>query len=174
MTGDSKERYGSVSRIFHWGMAVLILWQVMKFFDRLAEGEHWVGQTLVPWHVSIGSLLLLLVIFRIIWAGTQRHHRPVQDPSTVTMVRLGHFLLYAAMVLMPITGMMILVGNGYGWAPFGIQLIAEGPEIAWMANVGGTLHSPIAWILLVMIIGHVGIALLHHFVKKDGVLRRMI
>lgn len=36
-----------------------------------------------------------------------------------------------------------------------------------------SLHSPIAWFLLVMIVGHVGIALLHHFVKKDGVLQRM-
>ncbi|MCO5786998.1 cytochrome b [Pseudomonas sp. G11-1] len=173
MKGDTQERYGSISRFFHWGMGLLIIWQLLKFFDRISEGEHWVGQTLVPWHISIGSLLLVLVVLRLIWAGKQKNNRPVQDPATALLVKVGHGLLYAGMLLMPITGLLYMIGNGYGWAPFGIQLIARGDEIPWMASIG-SLHSPIAWLLLIMIVGHVGIALLHHFVKKDGVLRRMI
>jgi len=146
----------------------------MKFFDRVSDGEHWVGQTLVPWHVSIGSVLLLLIVLRIAWAAAQRHNRPVQDPATAMLVKIGHFLLYAAMLLMPITGLMILIGNGYGWSPFGMQLVSKAEEISWMANIGGTLHSPIAWLLLIMVIGHVAIALFHRFVKKDDVLQRML
>jgi len=173
VTHDSNERYGSISRIFHWGMALLIGWQVLKFFDRIADGEHWVGQTLVPWHISIGSLLLLIVVLRIIWAAKQKNNRPVQDPATAKLVAIGHFLLYAAMVLMPATGMMIMVGAGYGLEVFGMQLIAGGgAEIPWMASLD-SLHSPIAWLLLIMIVGHIGIALVHHFIKKDNVLRRM-
>jgi len=173
MKGDTQERYGSISRFFHWGMGLLIIWQLLKFFDRISEGEHWVGQTLVPWHISIGSLLLVLVVLRLIWAAKQKNNRPVQDPATALLVKVGHGLLYAGMLLMPITGLLYMIGNGYGWAPFGIQLIARGDEIPWMASIG-SLHSPIAWLLLIMIVGHVGIALLHHFVKKDGVLRRMV
>ncbi len=37
----------------------------------------------------------------------------------------------------------------------------------------GSLHSPIAWSLLILVVGHVGMALVHHFIKKDGVLQRM-
>ena len=59
------------------------------------------------------------------------------------------------------------------WSPFGLQIVAVGPEIPWMAAVG-SLHSPIAWVLLIMILAHIAIALFHHFVKKDGVLRRML
>ena len=81
MTNDSPTRYGSVSRLLHWGMAALIGWQMLKFFDRIDDGEHWVGQTLVPWHVSIGTVLLVLVVLRIVWAAGQRAQRPVQDPS---------------------------------------------------------------------------------------------
>lgn len=44
---DSKERYGSITRIFHWGMALLIIWQFMKFFDRINDGEHWIGENIV-------------------------------------------------------------------------------------------------------------------------------
>ena len=173
MITDNKTRYGSISRLFHWVMAFFIGWQLLKFFDRISDGEHWVGQTLVPWHGGIGALLLLLVVLRIIWAATQKNRRPQQDPATATLVRIGHFLLYAAMLLMPVTGAWILVGKGYGLRPFGIELVARGPEIPWMAAAGGTLHSPLAWLLLIMIVGHIGVALFHHFVKKDGVLRRM-
>lgn len=173
MVGDSKERYGSVSRIFHWGMAVLIGWQLLKLFDRIDDGEHWVGQTLVSWHLAIGTLLLLLIILRILWAVSQKNNRPIQNPATAFLVKIGHFLLYACMALMPITGALYMVGNGYGWKAFGIQLAAAGDEIPWMISLG-QLHSPIAWILLIMIVGHIGIALIHRFVKKDDVLQRML
>jgi cytochrome b561 len=172
MKNDSKDRYGSISRIFHWGMAALIGWQLLKLFDRINDGEHWVGQTLVPWHISIGTLLLVVVVLRIIWAVSQKDNRPEQSPATAVFVKIGHFLLYAAMALMPITGILTMIGNGYGLTAFGIELAAKGDEIAWMASLGG-LHSPIAWLLLVMIVGHVCIALVHQFVKKDDVLRRM-
>lgn len=171
---DTRERYGVITRLFHWVMAVLVVWQGLKFFDRINDGEHWVGQTLVSFHGKIGSLILFLVILRIIWAYTQRNNRPIQDPATVLLVKLGHFVLYACMILMPITGVMFLVGLGYGWNFFGLQLISAGPKIPWMASFAGSVHSPLAWIFLIMVIGHVGMALFHHFVKKDGVMKRMM
>lgn len=173
MIDDSKQRYGSISRIFHWGMGLLLIWQILKFFDRINDGEHWVGQTLVPWHVSIGTVLLVLVVLRLLWVAKQRGNRPAQDPSTVVLVRLGHGLLYACMVFMPITGVLTMIGNGYGLTAFGVQLAAKGAEIPWMATLG-SLHSPTAWVFLALILGHVAIALYHGLVKKDGVLQRML
>ena len=173
MKNDSKERYGSISRIFHWGMALLLGWQLLKMFDRINDGEHWVGQTLVPWHVSIGTLLLLLIVLRIVWALKQSGNRPEQNPATVLLVRAGHFLLYAGMLLMPLTGIAIMLGNGYGLKAFGMQLVARGIEYPWLAGLGN-LHVPLAWTLLVLTIGHIVIALFHQFVKKDDTLRRMI
>lgn len=172
MINDSKERYGAVTRFFHWSMAVLVLWQLLKFFDRINDGEHWVGQTLVPWHISIGSLMLLIVIFRLIWAAKGKGNRPVQE-SNAALVKLGHGLLYAALVLMPVTGISYMVGNGYGWSAFETELIGKGGEISWLATFG-SLHSYIAWALLFLVAGHIGMALIHHFVKKDGTLKRML
>lgn len=172
MKNDNAARYGSITRIFHWGMTVLIGWQMLKFFDRIADGEHWVGQTLVPWHISIGSLLLLLIAARLVWVARQRV-RPAQDPATAFLVKAGHGLLYAGMALMPVTGILTMVGGGYGWTAFGVEIVAPGAEIPLAASIG-SLHSPIAWLLLILVVGHIGMALLHHFVKKDHVLRRMI
>lgn len=172
---DSRQRYGTITRLFHWVMVVLIVWQGLKFFNRINDGEHWVGETLVSWHTSIGSLILLLGILRILWAITQRHNRPLQDPALAIFVKLGHAALYACMVLMPMTGAMFLIGNGYGWKPFGIELVAGGGDkIPWMASLGKAIHSPLAWLFLLLIIGHIFMAFFHHFVKKDGVLKRMM
>lgn len=168
---DTPQRYGTLSRLLHWGMALLIGWQLLKMFDRINDGEHWVGQTLVPWHVSIGALIMLLVIIRLVWAIKQKDNRPRSEP--VALVKAGHGLLYLGMLVMPITGVMYLVGKGYGLKVFGMQLIARGDGVEWMASLG-SLHSPIAWLLLLLIAGHVGMALLHHFVKKDDTLKRML
>lgn len=174
MTNDTQERYGVITRLLHWGMAFFVLWQGLKFFDRIGDGEHWVGETLVSWHVSIGALLLVLVILRLIWTAKQKENRPVNDPAVDMLSKLGHRLMYVLLVLMPITGMLYVVGNGFPLSAFGVQLVAaRGTETGWMLSLGA-LHSPMAWILLVMVIGHVGMALIHHFVKKDGVLQRML
>lgn len=68
------------------------------------------------------------------------------------------------------------LGSGYGLDPFGIELIAgreEGDTIGWMVALG-KLHVPLAWSLLILVVGHAGMALLHQFVKKDGVMQRML
>ena len=176
MSRDTKERYGLVSRLFHWGIALLVGWQLLKIFDRIDDGEHWVGQALVPYHISIGVLILVFAVFRILWALSQRNNRPEAPPPPFMafLARAGHFLLYAALLLMPLTGIAIMIGNGYGLTAFGVQLVAPGAKIAWLAELGGTLHSPVAWLLVAMIAGHVVMALWHHFVRRDDILRRML
>jgi cytochrome b561 len=107
----------------------------------------------------------------ILWAAKQSV-RPAHNPATVLLVRAGHSLLFAGMVLMPPTGISAMIGGGYGWSAFGMQIVPQGPEIPWMATLG-SLHSPIAWTLLFLIAGHIGITLVHRFVWRDDVLKRM-
>lgn len=75
---------------------------------------------------------------------------------------------------MPLSGIAVLVGNGYGLTVFGLDLLAGGGEVPWLAALGGAVHSPLAWLLVLMVLGHAGMALVHHFIRKDGVLRRML
>ena len=175
MKPDTPARYGTLSRLLHWGMALLVVWQALKIFDRIGEGEHWVGQTLVPWHVSVGVLVLLLALPRIAWAIRNRENRPPAPPAALGfLARAGHIALYAALLLMPLTGIAIMLGNGYGLSAFGLELVPAGDGIPWLADLGGALHSPLAWLLIAMVIGHAGMALVHQFVWKDGLLRRML
>ena len=88
-------------------------------------------------------------------------------------MRIGHGLLYLGMILMPLTGLAVMLGGGYGVKAFGFMLIPKSEGIE-LAKTIGSLHSPISWAFTILIIGHVGIALRHHFVKKDDTLRRML
>lgn len=170
---DSAHRYGGITRLLHWVMALLIGLQFLKLGDRINDGEHWIGQTIVPWHISFGSLLLVLIVLRLLWAVGQRQQRPRHVGPTALLVKVGHGLLYASMLLMPVTGILLMLGKGYGLKVFGQQLVAKtGTETGWMASLG-ELHSPLAWLLLVLVVGHIGAALFHHFVKKDDTLKRM-
>lgn len=176
MKQDSPQRYGTVSRILHWAVAVLVVWQALKIFDRINDGEHWVGQTLVPWHISIGVLVLVLMIPRIAWALRNQGNRPPAPPPPALglLAKAGHMALYGALLLMPLSGIAIMVGNGYGLTVFGLELVSGGNEVPWLAAFGGTVHSPLAWLLVFMVLGHAAMALVHHFIKRDGVLRRML
>lgn len=172
MIADNTERYGLVSRTFHWLVAFLALWQFLKLGDRIGEGEHWVGETLVPWHVSIGTVILLLMLLRTGWALSQASQRPPHLPPFAGLAKAAHILMYVLLLLLPVTGTLYVVGGGHGLKSFGVVLIAEGDKIPWMEWVGD-LHGPIAWALLALIIGHILMALHHHFARGDGTLRRM-
>src|SRR5690606_28233949 len=116
-----------------WTIAVLVAWQALKLFDRIDDGEHWVGQTLVPWHISVGVLILVLMVPRIAWALRNLRNRPSAPPPPLLafLASAGHLAVYAALLLMPLTGIAIMLGNGYGLSVFGLELVAAGPKIPW-------------------------------------------
>lgn len=167
-------RYDGFTRLLHWLMSLLILLQFAKFFDRINDGEHWLGETVVgPTHISFGLVLLLLIVIRIAWLWRTRGMRPAYVGRTAPLAKLGHFLLYFAMLLMPLLGICYMIGKGYGLTFFGTRLVQKGPEIDWAIAIG-SLHSPLAWSLLILVLGHTAAAFYHHFVERDGSMHRII
>lgn len=171
---DTHQHYGFITRCFHWTITVLVIWQFLKLGNRISDGEHWIGQVLVPWHISIGILLLVLGILRVYWAVKQRQRRPRHVGPEAPLVKGGHFLLHLVTVLLAITGILFMVGNGYKLVFFGVELIAKSEtKVDWMISVGN-LHSPLAWLLLALVAGHIVAALYHHFVVRDDTMGRML
>jgi len=174
MVDGSVQRYDGMIRFLHWTMAILIAAQFLKLGDRIDDGEHWIGQTIVPWHISVGTLLLVLILVRVLWAVAQREQRPQHVGPTAVLVKGGHFLLYACMVLMPIAGILLMLGGGYGLEVFGVELAPQTDvETGWMIALG-SLHSPLAWLFVVLVLGHVAAALFHHFVQRDDTMKRIM
>lgn len=170
---DNYERYGRVSRILHWGMALLLLWQFLSaashfFFDDTAiEAFFW------PTHKPMGLLLFVLIIIRIIWALMNVSNRP---PSINWLARLGHITLYVLMLAIPSLGLLRQYGSGRSFEVFGIQVFSgfEGEKIQWTLDLGGLLHGELGWLLLALAIGHIFMSYWHKKSKTtNNVMPRM-
>ena len=157
---DNQQRYGRVSRLFHWGLALLLTWQFASAVARVLIEDTAVEQFLWSTHRPLGTLILLLIVLRVIWALTQRKHRP---PAVHKLALTGHIVLYTLTFLVPLIALIRQYGSGRAFEPFGIPLFSgfEGDRIEWMLSLGGALHGELGWLLLVLTLGHVGMALFH-------------
>ena len=85
--------------------------------------------------------------------------------------KAGHFLLYAVLIVMPLSGMLA------GKRPLDLfWLVQIGPldlPEAFKAFAGGT-HVTVQYLLFALILGHAAAAIWHHRVQKDDVLRAML
>ncbi len=90
MLHDNNQRYGTITRFFHWLVAVLVLQQFFKFADRINEGEHWLGDTFGPWHVSIGAIMLIITVARLFWRIKQNPQRPINPGIDGVIAKLVH------------------------------------------------------------------------------------
>mgnify|MGYP000740034123 CR=1 FL=1 len=166
MSSDNATRYGTVSRFFHLGMAVLLLWQFLSaashyfFEDTAIEAFFW------PTHKAMGVLLLTLVVLRLLWALANLSRRP---PAINLLSKLGHIALYLLVLTVPILALIRQYGSGRAFEPFGIPLFAgfEGEKIQWMLDLGSDLHGELGWVLLLLIVGHMLMAWRHRNTDKD-------
>lgn len=102
-------RYTSVAIILHWLIAALILFNfaVGYFMEGLPLPFRF---TVVFLHISSGITVLALTVMRVIWRLT---HEPPSYSARMKawerhLAHAVHVFLYAAMVLMPLTGWAII------------------------------------------------------------------
>lgn len=172
---DTDEVYGKVTRLLHWGIAALMLWQFTGMGLKLALGRHPLVAFFVGGHQMIGSLLFLLIVLRLVWAVLNRRQRPDKGAGLQGLaVRLGHLALYLAMLLVPVAALLRAYGSDKPFAPFGFQIFpAQQPATRWMVDLGNALHGELAWLLAALILGHVVMVALHEGMWRDGTLARM-
>ena len=173
---DTSRHYGTVTRAFHWTIALLLFWQlggmIMKnVLGRVPLMKFWVGT-----HASIGVLLFVLITLRVLWTLRERHRRPAYQPDLIgRAARAGHLLLYALMIVVPGLAILRMAGNGKGVTLFGVELSAPtGAEIPWMTAPANAVHGLLAWTLLALIVGHIAMVLVHRFWWRDDTLSRMV
>ena len=168
MRQDTKEYYGTISRAFHWIMALCFAFML---FTALAWNINEDYYSLMGYHKSIGFILMILVVLRFIWAMINFHHRPEGG----VMVKLGHLALYGLMLAVPAIGLVRQYGSARGpLEVFGLEIMAKAPEkIEWMNNLGNMLHGKLGIVLFIFVFGHIAMAILHQL-KGEKIMNRMI
>lgn len=172
----TNQRYNRTAIFLHWLMALGII-------GTFAAGFYMQGLALLPtklqlysWHKWAGISLLLLAIVRLAWRLS--HPAPALPDSMGTLSRLaahaGHWVLYGLMLAIPMSGWLMSSAQGFPVVWFGIlplpDLVAKNAELGELLK---EVHVILNYALVITLIGHVGAALHHHFIKKDSVMSRM-
>ena len=178
MRANSGERWGSVSVGLHWTIAGLIL--LVQLPSGVVMGELGRGplqNALYFTHKNVGIIVLLLAVVRLAWR--LRNPGPALPRDLpgwqAAAARLTHFLLYALIFVMPVSGYLYTAAGGFPVPLLGIvELGGLAPRNKPLADAMGAVHYWSQWLLYLAAAAHVGGALQHHFVRRDDVLRRML
>lgn len=169
--------YGSVSRILHWLLFLLIIGMLIVGFlmGSLAKPFRFEVYTV---HKSIGLCVLALMLFRIFWMSI--NPKPKLPLTTPRWQAIGAHtvqgLLYFILMAMPLSGWIMSTASDhipsfFGWFKVPMPFI---PLDKPLADTASSLHEIFAWTLIVLLLLHIGAALKHHYINKDDVLKRML
>ncbi len=172
---DTPARYGRVTRLLHWTIAALILWQFVGMGLRLALGRGPVAGFFVGLHQPVGTALFVLIVLRVTWALLNRRNRPDHGHGLLGLAaRLGHLALYLLMLVVPSLALLRAWGSERAFAPYGFQIFpAREAPIEWTQKLAGALHGELAWLMGLLILGHVVMVGVHEAMWRDGTLARM-
>lgn len=199
MTQASPQYWNRLARLLHWGTALAILIEVPAGFAMawtyFVKGQEDLHLRASQVHHTVGFLLLATVIVRIAW---RIRHRGPDLPSDLgagrrRAARAVQYLLLALLLAIPLSGWASLssmaAGAGYpappiwflghnGNAAEGLipHIVSPKPWNAAELLTYGNLAKAHRWLLIaggVLLSIHIGAALWHHFVRRDGVLRSM-
>jgi cytochrome b561 len=169
-------RYTRTAVVLHWLLAAAILGQILLgwYLDEIPRGTPprawWVNL-----HKSTGLTIGLLIAFRLTWRWS--HPPPVLPGSMPAWERVAadasHRLLYACMLLMPVTGYVASNFSKWGVKLYNVILLPPwGPENAQVYALLRGAHVVTSYVFVALIAVHVVGALRHVFLH-DGVFQRM-
>lgn len=152
--------YSRVQIRLHWIIALLIVAQVVfgenigHAYREILRGNAVAFDPLVMSHVAGGMLIFGLGVWRLVLRLRRGVPAPVagQPRAQVLAAEVVHYVLYAIMIVAPITG-----------------------GLAWFGGIeqAGDAHEMVKPVIVGLVAVHVLAALYHQFIKKDGLLMRM-
>ena len=167
--------YGTTAKLLHWGIVALLITQYS--IGWLMPDVHG-GPPGVPmiWHISVGSVILLLIVVRLLWRIT---HPVAPESSLPPWQRVSsegvHWLLYLLVLLTTLSGWLFASARGWKVAWFFLvpmPMPTSGDRA--LVKVLDGWHQNFMWALLIVAALHVVSALVHLFYYRDGIMRRML
>lgn len=175
---NSPGRYGWLSIFLHWSMALVIyamfalgLWMVgLSYYDTWYHNAPEI-------HKSIGVILMLALIIRLIWRVVSPPPKPLSSYSPLVRITavVAHGLLYGLLIAILFSGYLISTADGkpvsvFGWFSLPAVVTGAGEQ----ADLAGDIHLWLAWSIVILSVLHGLAALKHHFIDRDITLKRML
>lgn len=182
---NTNSRYGLIASALHWMIVAGIIGQyILAEAGEDRQGASASAFTALNAHTSMGVLILALALIRLVWRWIDP---PPAWPVTMRRYEIGlartvHWTFYALLFAIPITGWALATVDAQPATFFGLFQLPQLRIGAQWPIAGGTLneaqleeaHEILFNLLMVLAILHIIAALLHQFVKRDNILRRML
>jgi cytochrome b561 len=170
---SSPTRYGTVAIAIHWLTAIAILLMLVSGLGAANAADATMELNLLRGHAIMGTLVGVLTLLRIVWwlfldrkpadaAGLSR--------GQAMAAHVVHYGLYAVILVMVSSGIGTVLLSGAGAQLTGAVLL---PLPDFTAVPPFTVHGILARLLVVLLVGHIGAALWHQFVRRDHLMARM-
>ena len=166
--------FNLLARVLHWSMAIAIFAMLFIGAAMVVSIQH--REQLLDLHRPLGLAILLLAIVRL---ANRLRNKPPPLPADLPRIQVflaeaSHWILYGLMLAMPLIGWAMLSAGGYPIVVFdGFNLPAILPHSAVMYGILRPLHGVLGYLLFFTILGHLGAALFHAWVRRDEVFGQM-
>lgn len=173
--------YSRAARTLHWLTVAAVFVMIPLGLAMSYRGntlDIWDGVTdaLYSSHKLLGFFVLWLSAGRLIYRLV--HGAPPDEPTLEWWQKaashLVHWALYGLLLIVPLLGWLgvSLFPSLAVFGLFDLPALTAPNEDAAKRMLWG--HGWLAILLALLVCAHIGAALFHYFIRKDGVLRRML
>jgi cytochrome b561 len=175
--GSDSVRHSNASIALHWGsVAAIVLASAVILIRELVEHKT-ARVIMLDVHRQLGLVVLLFLLLRLgarLRGGLTNVTADMSKPMRFAAAA-AHWVLYGTLLGITLLGWAVTSAHAVGLKFLGIiPLPAIAVSDSDLADTLTDYHIWGSWALLGLVILHVGAALYHHFIRKDGVLRAML
>jgi cytochrome b561 len=169
--------YSPLSKGIHWMTALLVLMIIPGGIAmiRMPEGE--LQNQIFDLHRSLGVTVFALAFARV--AARQMIGVPAPLDTLTPFERRAsvgvHHALIALLFLMPLIGWLMTSAYRVDVSVFGLFTLPHlMPQSEPIFDALAAVHKTLGFLMAGLILTHIGAAIMHTFIKRDGVLQRML
>jgi cytochrome b561 len=175
---NNKSSYGLVAILLHWlgAVAVVGAFVLGVWVTQLTYYDSWYTRA-IDLHHSIGLLLLITMLGRVIWRTV---NVIPDDEAGMSIVQRKaahgvHLLLYVLVFVSIASGYLISTADGRSIDLFGhLSIPAIVTDMQNQADISGIVHWYVALALITLTGLHTLAALKHHFIDRDRTLKKIL
>ena len=172
---DREPRYTKVAIWLHWiiGLAVIANIGLAMLTEDMPRETHRAAMNI---HKALGVAVLALTILLILWRlGNKPPPLPARSPAWQRPIsRVVHFLFYALLILLPLSGWIWMSAADRPIDFFGLFTVPA--IVSPSESVADSLHDrheTLGLAMLALVTLHILAALKHQFVDRTGLIGRM-
>jgi cytochrome b561 len=170
-------QYDRMMVVLHWVLAIGLFYQLGLglWMEDIPKDPPGIRAEWFNLHKSIGICLGFLILWRLGWRVTHSVPAPPLGNTEFQnkLSKWAHRVLYACMMVLPVSGFL-----GSSFSPYPVKFFGIPLPKLWEPSPEGKeffseVHEVSAFIMMIVIILHLCAAVWHQWIKRDGLLSRM-